>query len=125
MESSLQNIHKIVPIISSSIVKDELNLTVSNSKLIVSLTVLKNHLNYKFTLLTCISGVDLLGLNYRFSIVYDLLSISQNIRVRVKTYVNETTPVNSCLSVYINANWREREVWERYGIYFQKHSDLC
>jgi NADH:ubiquinone oxidoreductase subunit C len=75
-------------------------------------------------LLTCISGVDFLGKEYRFSVVYDLLSLTFNSRLRVKVFVNEITSVPSSMEVFINANWWEREVWDLYGVYFDKHTDL-
>jgi NADH/F420H2 dehydrogenase subunit C len=75
-------------------------------------------------MLSCISGVDFLGKDYRFSVVYDLLSLTFNTRLRVKVFVNEVTSVPSCVDTFINANWWEREVWDMYGIYFDKHPDL-
>jgi NADH dehydrogenase (ubiquinone) Fe-S protein 3 len=74
--------------------------------------------------LSCISGVDILNNKYRFSIVYDLLSTVFNSRIRVKIHVNEVTSVDSVVSIYRNANWWEREVWDMYGLYFQNHPDL-
>jgi len=56
--------------------------------------------------------------------VYDLLSLTYNSRLRVKVLVNEITFVPSCVSIFINANWWEREVWDLYGIYFENHPDL-
>jgi NADH dehydrogenase (ubiquinone) Fe-S protein 3 len=86
--------------------------------------VLKKHINFGFNLLTCISGVDLLGSTYRFCVAYDLLSLRNNSRLRIKIYLNEITSVNSVIPIFRNANWWEREVWDLYGIYFQNHPDL-
>jgi len=44
--------------------------------------------------------------------------------LRVKVFVNEITSVPSIVPIYINANWWEREIWDLYGIYFDKHPDL-
>jgi NADH/F420H2 dehydrogenase subunit C len=74
--------------------------------------------------MSCISGVDFLNKKYRFSVVYDLLSLTFNSRIRVKVFLNESSSVDSIVSVFINANWWEREVWDMYGIYFDKHPDL-
>ena len=68
--------------------------------------------------------MDFLGKDYRFSVVYDLLSLEFNSRLRVKVFTNEVTSLPSCTDVYINANWWEREVWDLYGIYFENHPDL-
>jgi NADH:ubiquinone oxidoreductase subunit C len=56
--------------------------------------------------------------------VYDLLSITYNARIRIKVFINETTSVDSIVEIFQNANWWEREIWDLYGIYFNKHPDL-
>jgi NADH dehydrogenase (ubiquinone) Fe-S protein 3 len=91
---------------------------------LLSLYCLKQHIGYQYNLLTCISGVDFLGKEYRFSVVYDLLSLNYNTRLKVKLFVNEVTTVPSVINVFINANWWEREIWDLYGIYFYNHTDL-
>ena len=60
----------------------------------------------------------------RFSVVYHLLSVSQNQRIRVKVTTNEDTPVPSVSGVYSSAGWFERETWDLYGIFFSDHPDL-
>jgi NADH dehydrogenase (ubiquinone) Fe-S protein 3 len=97
---------------------------VNNKDLLITLRILKNHFGYQYNLLSCISGVDLLLHNYRFSVVYDLLSLTLNSRIRVKIFINEVTPVASSVSVFANADWWEREVWDLFGIYFEGRSDL-
>ena len=61
---------------------------------------------------------------YRFCVVYDILSLRYNSRLRIKIYVNEITSIDSCISVYVNSDWWEREIWDFYGIYFNNHPDL-
>lgn len=117
-------LNKILPIISSSIICNENIIVVNHKNLLFVLNVLKKHLNTRYTLLTSISGVDLLTSNYRFSVVYDLLSFTFNSRLRVKIFIDELTHVDSVMSIFRNADWWEREVWDLFGIYFQKHSDL-
>ena len=121
---SFEQLVKIVPTLTYQKVADENSIVVSHDKLILALNVLKLHLGYQYNLLTCISGVDFLGKEYRFSVVYDLLSLTFNSRLRVKVFVNEITSVPSSMEVFINANWWEREVWDLYGVYFDKHTDL-
>ena len=121
---SFEQLVKIVPTLTYQKVADENFIVVSHDKLILALNVLKLHLGYQYNLLTCISGVDFLGKEYRFSVVYDLLSLTFNSRLRVKVFVNEITSVPSSIEVFINANWWEREVWDLYGVYFDKHTDL-
>jgi NADH dehydrogenase (ubiquinone) Fe-S protein 3 len=57
-------------------------------------------------------------------LVYNLLSVHYNARIRVKTYTDELTPVESASSVYLSADWFEREIWDMYGIFFTNHPDL-
>jgi NADH/F420H2 dehydrogenase subunit C len=121
---SFEQLVKIVPTLTYQKVANENSIVVSHDKLILALNVLKLHLGYQYNLLTCISGVDFLGKEYRFSVVYDLLSLTFNSRLRVKVFVNEITSVPSSMEVFINANWWEREVWDLYGVYFDKHTDL-
>lgn len=104
--------------------KDEISIITSNKNLLHVLKYLKQHINCQYAMLTCISGIDLLGLSHRFCIAYDLLSLVNNARMRVKIYANEVTLVNSSVSTYHNANWWEREIWDMFGIYFRNHPDL-
>lgn len=118
------SLSNIVPIIVIQTIKDETSLVVSNKHLIISLNILKKHINYQYSLLSCVSGVDMLNTNYRFAVVYDLLSVKFNSRIRVKTFLNESTSIPSAVPVFVNANWWEREVWDMFGIYFKNHPDM-
>lgn len=120
----LQELKEILPLLSCQRINDEVTLIVSNDKLLFSLNVLKRHIGYNYQLLSCVSGVDFLGKTYRFCVVYDLLSLTYNSRLRVKVFVNEITSVPSTVEIFVNANWWEREIWDLYGIYFDKHPDL-
>jgi len=62
---------------------------------------------------------------HRFGVVYHLLSITNNIRLRVKVYLKEEAPiVDSVIDIWNSANWFEREAFDMYGILFQYHPDL-
>lgn len=119
-----EELKNILPVLAYQRFNDENSIVISRNNLLSSLTILKNHISYQYKLLSCISGVDFLGKNYRFSVVYDLLSLTYSSRLRVKVFVNEITSVPSIVPIYINANWWEREIWDLYGIYFDKHPDL-
>ncbi len=119
-----KEIKKIFPALAYQRLNDEIVVVVSVDKLIFALNVLKNHIGYQYHLLSCISGVDFLGKDYRFSVVYDLLSLTFSSRIRIKVFVEEITSVPSCVDVFVNANWWEREIWDLYGIYFDNHPDL-
>jgi len=80
--------------------------------------------NCQFKLLVDICGVDYPDRDERFEVVYNLLSLSHNSRVRVKVEVAEDVPVPSVTGVFSCANWWEREAWDLYGIPFSDHPDL-
>ncbi len=71
-----------------------------------------------------ITAVDYPTRSQRFEIVYNLLSVRHNSRIRVKTYADEATPVPSITGLYDGANWYEREVYDLYGVFFVGHPDL-
>lgn len=60
----------------------------------------------------------------RFRVTYALLSTTFNARIRVQTYVDETTPLESATAVFAGADWFEREVWDMYGVFFYNHPDM-
>ena len=78
----------------------------------------------KFTTLIDICGVDFPARERRFDVVYHLLSMQYNHRVRIKVKTDEETPVHSIISLFPVANWLEREAFDMYGIVFDQHPDL-
>ncbi len=120
--------NSIVPVIFTQTINNELSYIVNKKNIIFILKCLKMHIKFQYKILSCISGVDFLGNNidvfYRFSVVYDLLSITFNSRIKIKIFLNEISNINSITSIFINANWWEREVWDMYGIWFNNHPDL-
>jgi NADH-quinone oxidoreductase subunit C len=77
-----------------------------------------------FEQLIDICGVDWPSRPKRFDVVYHLLSVSKNARIRVKLQTDENTPVSSALALFPTANWFERECFDMYGIAFAEHPDL-
>ena len=123
-----KNFCSIIPVVFTQKLNNEVTYIIHKKNLIFSLNCLKLHIKFQYKILSCISGVDFLetSLNkfYRFSIVYDLLSLLYNTRVRIKIFLNEISLISSATSVFINANWWEREVWDMFGIWFENHPDL-
>ena len=119
-----QQLAKVVPFLVYQEFNNEISLVVSKNTLLFVLTFLKLHIGLQYKLLSCISGVDFLTKSYSFSVVYDLLSITYNSRLRIKVFINEISSLPSIVKVFINANWWEREIWDLYGIYFDQHPDL-
>lgn len=115
---------KIFPFITLLNENNEQIIITLNKWIIFVLNILKLHLSFQYTLLTCISGVDLLSTKYRFVIIYELLSLTNNLRTRIKIFINEIDLVMSSMSIFKSANWWEREIWDMFGIYFKNHLDL-
>jgi len=88
------------------------------------LTMLRDDPRCQFNMLTDICGVDYPERAQRFEVVYNLLSLPNNLRIRVKVATDEATPVPSVASIYRAAGWFEREAWDLYGIFFSGHDDL-
>jgi NADH-quinone oxidoreductase subunit C len=111
-------------ITSTEIINGELVLHAERSAIVKILTFLRDDVNCQFKLLMELCGVDYPEREYRFEVVYCLLSLTQNHRVKVKVAASETTPVPSATGVFSSAGWWEREAWDLYGIYFSDHPDL-
>uniref|UniRef100_R4WDJ1 NADH dehydrogenase [ubiquinone] iron-sulfur protein 3, mitochondrial n=1 Tax=Riptortus pedestris TaxID=329032 RepID=R4WDJ1_RIPPE len=103
---------------------DELEILIAPEGVLPVLQFLKDHHNAQFSVLTDIAGVDVPSRKYRFEIVYNLLSLRFNSRIRVKTYTDELTPIDSANEIYKAANWYEREIWDMFGVFFANHPDL-
>ena len=113
-----------LPASSIQVFNNEIIIIVCSTEIVSSTKFLRDHVNCQYKILTAISGVDYPEKVTRFEIVYELLSLKFNARIRVKTYLNEITPVESIVSIYNAADWWEREVWDLFGVFFTSHPDL-
>ncbi|CCJ29691.1 unnamed protein product [Pneumocystis jirovecii] len=104
--------------------KDELVIYTSPGGLIPIMYFLRDHTSCQFKSVMDIAGVDYPERTYRFEVVYNMLSVRHNARIRVKTYADETTHVPSIVELFQGANWYEREAYDMYGIFFVNHPDL-
>ncbi|KAI1805323.1 hypothetical protein F4811DRAFT_227638 [Daldinia bambusicola] len=107
-----------------SVWKDELVIYIPPSGVIPVFSFLKYNTAAEFTQMTTVTGVDFPTRDQRFEVVYNLLSVRHNARIRVKTYADEATPVPSVTPLYDGANWYEREVYDLFGVFFVGHPDL-
>lgn len=121
---NLKVITKIVPILKIQIHQKEISLIVRKSHLLLVLTFLKNHIQHQFKILSCISTVDYPFNKYRFKVVYELLSVRFNIRLRIKILTDELSPIESCEHIFASAGWYESENWDMFGVFFNNHSNL-
>ena len=108
----------------SSIRFGELTIVVDAAHIVETLTFLRDDRKTQFLNLTDICGVDYPARAQRFDVVYHLLSPRLNLRIRIKVATAEDQPVPSATSVYLGADWFEREAWDMYGIMFTDHPDL-
>ena len=93
-------------------------------KLFETLVLLKNTETLSFSQLTDLTAVDYPDRPQRFELVYQLLSIENNKRVRIICPIDDGQIVPSITSIYKSAEWPEREVWDMYGLFFSDHPDL-
>ncbi|EDQ92732.1 NADH dehydrogenase Fe S [Monosiga brevicollis MX1] len=103
---------------------DELELLIAPSGVKPVLTFLRDHTACQFKNLSDLCAVDVPRREKRFEVVYNLLSVHLNERIRVRTYCDELTPVDSIVDIHMAADWYEREAWDMYGVYFLGHPDL-
>ncbi len=87
-------------------------------------TALRDHAELRFEQVMDIAGVDWPERALRFEVVYNLLSVSLNQRLRVIIATDEATPVPSVHTIWPVATWWEREAWDMYGIVFAGQPDL-
>ncbi len=111
-------------VVSAGIVKGELAIEVARDAILRVLTYLRDDEACRFGALMDVCGVDWPQRPLRFDVVYNLLSMRHNRRIRVKVATDENTPVASAVPVFPSAGWFERETWDLYGVFFAGHPDL-
>jgi NADH-quinone oxidoreductase subunit C len=107
--------------------KSIFSLEVNADKITAVLLYLKNDETLRFNFLT-----DLCGIHYpenqedkQFSVVYHLHNWVDNVRIKIKTYLNGTNPeIKTATNIFLCANWMERETYDFYGIHFTGHPQL-
>lgn len=92
--------------------KNEIIFCVSPQNLIGLTSFLKNHMEAQYKILIDVTAVDYPSRKIRFEVVYNLLSIHFRSRIRIKTFVDEITPIPSVTPIFFSAGWWEREVWD-------------
>ena len=119
--------------VSLAFPKEVLNIEINHNELMVFvksseinnfLLFLRDESTCQFKILIDICGVDYPERPKRFDVVYNLLSLTHNQRIRVKIEADFETFVPSVVSTFSSAGWYEREVWDMYGVNFSGHPDL-
>jgi NADH-quinone oxidoreductase subunit C len=103
---------------------DEITLTVQRDEIANALKTLRDTPGLEYQQLMEVAGVDYPDRPERFEVVYHLLSLTKNRRIRVKVATDEATPVPSVVSLWPVAGWLEREVYDMYGVGFAGNPDL-
>jgi len=109
----------------------ELTIEVPRERLHEVCTILHDDPQFNFQILIDVCGMDYLQYGEgayqgeRFAAVYHLLSVANNQRLRVRTFLDGDTPrVDSVIDIWASANWYEREAYDLFGILFVGHPDL-
>jgi NADH-quinone oxidoreductase subunit C len=111
-------------VVKTEIAHGELAVTLTRAALFKGIQFLRDDSTTHCEMLADIAGVDYPDRAERFEVVYNLLSVKHNHRVRVKVATDEDTPVASIVQLYPVAGWFEREAWDLYGIFFADNPDL-
>ena len=111
-------------VISCAVVRGEIELRVSPTDIPQVLTLLRGDRQAAFNQLIDLTAVDYPEREARFDLVYLLLSMDNNMRMRLVAAVPAGQPVPTVSHLFLAANWAEREAWDMFGIFFAGHPDL-
>jgi NADH-quinone oxidoreductase subunit C len=102
--------------------RGELTIDVAAADILKAMAHLRDGQDFKILVDLC--GVDWLQRAKRFDVVYHLLSLTKNVRIRIKAQVGEGESIPSIISLYPAAGWFERETFDMYGVAFAEHPDM-
>ena len=111
-------------ILESAEFRGELTLVVKRDDIVPVCRFLRDDAELSFNFLSDLTAVDRSGREPRFDVIYHLYSLDKKHRLRLKVKAGEAESVPSVTSVWSNANWFEREVFDMFGIGFDGHPDL-
>jgi len=126
LESMRDHIRQLLgdAISDARVSRDEIIVRTSISGVIGVMSSLRDDRHAAFNQLSDLTAVDYPERPERFEMVYQLLSMRNNMRMRILVAVGEGQAVPSATAVYSAANWAEREAWDMFGIFFAGHPDL-
>ncbi|GFZ79643.1 NADH-quinone oxidoreductase subunit C [Elstera cyanobacteriorum] len=102
----------------------ELTLSTTADNLLTLMGFLRDDAACLFKTCVDVCGVDYPERELRFDVVYHLLSLKKNLRLRVRLETDDATAVPSVTGLWPSAGWYERETWDMYGVFFSGHPDL-
>jgi NADH-quinone oxidoreductase subunit C len=109
---------------SQQVAVGELTVVIKAEQIRAFLEFLRDDPECLFSQLMDVCGADYPERKQCFEVVYHLLSLKHNLRIRVKLATDEQTPVDSVVEIYPSAGWFEREAYDMYGVFFAGHPDL-
>jgi NADH:ubiquinone oxidoreductase subunit C len=121
---TIKDLLSSIPLIKLELLNKERGFLIKTTFIGEILTVFKYHFIYQFKVLTCISGVDYPKNVYRFQVIYELLSIKYNYRIKIKILINELMPVQTIENIFVAATWWECEIWDMFGVFFNNQYNL-
>ena len=130
INNNLDTVEKLInaelssKIYGSEIKFEELLFKTSASEVIDVIKFLKLDSRFKFNQLIDIAAIDYPNEEKRFELVYLLLSIENNFRVKISIKLETNEKIPSIVKIFPSANWMEREIFDMYGIKFINHPDL-
>lgn len=102
----------------------ELTFIINKNYNTLVIKFLKKYTNGQYQTMSDMCAIDYPMKQYRFEIIYTLLSLVYNSRIKIKTYLKELDSIETITSLYRGANWWEREIYDFFGIYFNYNTDL-
>ena len=120
----LERVAAIQGVIRTYLEKDEPVALVERDRLLPVMTALRDDARLAFAQCMDVCGVDWPERAERFDVVYNLLSVALNQRLRVIVTTDETHPVPSVCTIWPAVTWWERETWDLFGIVFDGQPDL-
>jgi len=123
LQALIARVRELSGVSAAVIEKGEAVAYVARDALVAVMTRLRNEEPFRFEQLMDLCGVDWPEREERFDVVYNLLSVSRNQRLRVIVHTDEQTPVPSVHTIWPSATWWEREAWDLFGILFAGQPD--
>jgi NADH-quinone oxidoreductase subunit C len=118
-------------VLTQAVDRGQLVIEIAPDSLLEACAVLQDDETLAFSTLVDVAGIDYRGYantweGRRYAVVYNLLSVQHNTRVRLRVFCTDDDfpAVDSVLSIWPSANWYEREAFDLYGIVFRGHPDL-
>ena len=124
MLMNIRNVLDLLPVVRFELYNKENCFLIKLNLLPKIISFIKNHYKYRYNILSCVSGGDYPNNLYRFQIVYELLSLKFNSRIRFKIITDEIIPVYSIESIFPGSTWWECEVWDMFGVFFSNQYNL-